>query len=83
VVGELGWAELVVPFNAPLQTKVRYAQAGGIGTLIDGTLLPEVNQYAEMVRSFATEAKAGTATDLTQSRSIAQTLVRLRESAGL
>ena len=81
--GANGWAELLVPFNAPVQVSVRHCLQGGISDdAITETLAPE-NQYVEMVRAFATAAHQGVVTDLRESRAVAQTLVRLRHSAGL
>ncbi|WP_372660677.1 Gfo/Idh/MocA family protein [Hydrogenophaga sp.] len=84
VVGERGWAELAVPFNAPSQALVRQALDGG-GTAQAATelRLAPVNQYAAMVTRFAAAALAGEPTDLHESRAIADVLARLRQSAGL
>jgi predicted dehydrogenase len=83
VAGEKGWAELVVPFNPPAQTRACSALGGGLGGHAQDIAWPAVNQYAEMVRAFAASAQSGEPTELSDSRAIAQTLLRLRASAGL
>jgi predicted dehydrogenase len=83
VVGERGWAELVVPFNAPLRVAVRHSPEGGISDKATTHELAPVNQYAEMVRRFAAACAAEESTDLSESRMIADVLVRLRASAGI
>ncbi|QCB46413.1 Gfo/Idh/MocA family oxidoreductase [Hydrogenophaga sp. PAMC20947] len=83
VLGERGWAELAVPFNAPARVSVRQCMDGGTSDKATAHELAPVNQYVEMVRAFASTAQEGTATDLSESRAVAQTLVRLRHSAGL
>ena len=83
VVGEQGWAELVVPFNPPKETSVRRALHGGLSTVAESVVMPAVNQYAEMVKAFASAAQQGVVADLSVSRAVAHTLVRLRQSAGM
>lgn len=83
VVGERGWAELAVPFNAPARVSVRQCMDGGTSDKATVHELAPVNQYVQMVRAFASTAQEGTVTDLSESRAVAQTLVRLRHSAGL
>jgi hypothetical protein len=83
VVGEKGWAELVVPFNAPVRVSVRHCPEGGFSTKATMHDLAPVNQYAEMVRHFAAACAADEPTDLSESRMIADVLLRLRASAGI
>jgi predicted dehydrogenase len=84
LVGDTGWAEVVVPFNPLPETAVRLRNPGAIADDAVQTLrFGPVNQYSEMVKAFAQAVRDGRAADLSQSHAITRTLVRLRESAGL
>ncbi len=84
LVGDSAWAEVVVPFNPLPETVVRLRNPGAIADDAVQTLrFGPVNQYSEMVKTFAQAVREGRAADLSQSRAITRTLVRLRESAGM
>jgi predicted dehydrogenase len=84
LVGDTGWAEVVVPFNPLPEATVRLRSPGAIADEAVQTLrFGPVNQYSEMVKDFAQAVREGRAADLSQSLAITRTLLRLRESAGL
>jgi predicted dehydrogenase len=84
LVGDTGWAEVVVPFNPLPEATVRLRNPGAIADDAVQTLrFGPVNQYSEMVKAFAQAVHEGQQADLSHSRAITRTLVRLRESARL
>jgi predicted dehydrogenase len=84
LVGDVGWAEVVVPFNPGPETVVRLRSPGAIADAATRSLpFGPVNQYANMVQSFAQAVGSGQAVDLADSWAITRTLERLRRSAGL
>jgi predicted dehydrogenase len=84
LVGDVGWAEVVVPFNPGPDTLVRVRSPGAIADAATQNLpFGPVNQYANMVQSFAQAVRSGQGADLADSWAITRTLERLRRSAGL
>jgi predicted dehydrogenase len=74
-VGEHGWVALDAPFNPPPQAPWRASE----GLSLPNT--PTINQYAAMVHDFAAKSEAGVPTDLSLSRDVTQTLLRLHAAA--
>ena len=84
LVGDTGWAEVVVPFNPLPEATVRLRSPGAIADeAVQTQRFGPVNQYSEMVKDFAQAVREGRVADLSQSLAITRTLLRLRESAGL
>lgn len=84
LVGDLGWAEVVVPFNPLPETLVRLRSPGAVADEATQSLrFGPVNQYAQMVQSFAQAVRTGQRAQLDDSLAITATLQRLREAAGL
>ena len=72
LVGETGWARLDVPFNASGQTTAHWAkEALGVG---DKITFPACNQYQNMVADFMNAVRAGSQSDFTDSRIMADIL---------
>lgn len=74
-VGERGWVALDSPFNPPPLATWRASE----GLVLPN--LPTLNQYAAMVHDFVARAQAGVSTDLSLSRDVTDTLLRLRAAA--
>jgi predicted dehydrogenase len=74
-VGERGWVALDAPFNPPPQAPWRASEGLSLPSM------PTLNQYAAMVHDFVARAEAGVPTDLSLSRDITETLLRLHAAA--
>jgi predicted dehydrogenase len=74
-VGERGWVALDAPFNPPPQAPWRASEGLSLPSM------PTLNQYAAMVHDFVARAEAGVPTDLSLSRDITETVLRLQAAA--
>jgi predicted dehydrogenase len=77
VVGEKGWAEIEIPFNAPPVTKAIWCMQGGE---VHTQVFERSNQYANMVSDFVQSCEAQKPADLSSSFAITRTLLRIFES---
>ena len=73
VIGSDGWARLNIPFNPAGATTAQWGK-GALGDDAERIEFPACDQYALMVTDFVAHAKAGAASDFTNSRATTKTI---------